>query len=374
MGFRGEMVIVSLMFFVVLGIEVVAGRTHSSLQESEIDRQLKLLNKPALKTIQTQYGDIFDCVDINKQPALDHPLLANHTIKMKPSSYPVWREEDAPLKNPLSLVMLGKERCPTGTVPIRRTSREELISAQNIQNLNQKRYISSLFTKRGHYHGSSVNITTNNPRVIKYQTSTARVRLWGGSMFEISFIEAGWLVSPRTFGDQRTRFYAYWTSGMRGCYNIFCPGFVQISQTTPVGAVLDPISIYNDTQYQIKVTIFGDKKNQHWWLSLNEETIGYWPMSILVDFQDTAEFVEWGGEATGPANLLSSAMGSGYFPKEGEGIAGKFRNVFILNETLYEAYPLEDVLYTQSTNPACYSVSDRRDWYSFFYYGGPGFC
>ncbi|KAJ9679427.1 hypothetical protein PVL29_021376 [Vitis rotundifolia] len=38
--------------------------------------------KPGLvfKTL-TEYGDIFDCVDINKQPALDHPLLKNHKVQ-----------------------------------------------------------------------------------------------------------------------------------------------------------------------------------------------------------------------------------------------------------------------------------------------------
>ncbi|KAK1308637.1 hypothetical protein QJS10_CPA09g01700 [Acorus calamus] len=211
------MAIVSLMFFVVLGIEVVAGRTHSSLQESEIDRQLKLLNKPALKSIQTQYGDIFDCVDINKQPALDHPLLANHKIK----------------------------------------------------------------------------------------------------------------VSPRTFGDHLTRFYGYWA----------------------------------------------DQKNQQWWLSLNREPIGYWPMSILLDFQDTAGFVEWGGEVSGPSKLLSPAMGSGYFAKEGEGIAGAFQYLaFVDDGDTKSTYLHPGDAYTQSTNPACYTVTDPVEVYSSFYYGGPGFC
>ncbi|RVW41967.1 hypothetical protein CK203_091905 [Vitis vinifera] len=36
---------------------------------------------------ETEYGDIFDCVDINKQPALDHPLLKNHRVQKKPSVF-----------------------------------------------------------------------------------------------------------------------------------------------------------------------------------------------------------------------------------------------------------------------------------------------
>ncbi|PON65527.1 hypothetical protein TorRG33x02_270590, partial [Trema orientale] len=30
----------------------------------------------------TKEGDIFDCVDFNKQPALNHPLLKNHKIQV----------------------------------------------------------------------------------------------------------------------------------------------------------------------------------------------------------------------------------------------------------------------------------------------------
>ncbi|KAG6520864.1 hypothetical protein ZIOFF_017926 [Zingiber officinale] len=38
--------------------------------------------KHSLKTIQTITGDLFDCVDMYKQPAFDHPLLKNHTLQV----------------------------------------------------------------------------------------------------------------------------------------------------------------------------------------------------------------------------------------------------------------------------------------------------
>ncbi|EXB99733.1 hypothetical protein L484_023263 [Morus notabilis] len=57
--------------------------TNISREEDlDLERQLKLLNKPSIKTIQTKEGDIFDCVDINKQPAFDHPLLKNHKVQV----------------------------------------------------------------------------------------------------------------------------------------------------------------------------------------------------------------------------------------------------------------------------------------------------
>ncbi|XP_044468942.1 uncharacterized protein LOC123198321 isoform X2 [Mangifera indica] len=67
----------------------VAGRKLLSREEDEeIERQLKVLNKLALKTIKTEHGDIIDCVDIYKQPSLDHPILKNLTIQMEPGSSP----------------------------------------------------------------------------------------------------------------------------------------------------------------------------------------------------------------------------------------------------------------------------------------------
>jgi hypothetical protein len=36
---------------------------------------------------QTEEGDVFDCIDIHKQPAFDHPLLKNHSIQVKPHSH-----------------------------------------------------------------------------------------------------------------------------------------------------------------------------------------------------------------------------------------------------------------------------------------------
>ncbi|KAF2552488.1 hypothetical protein F2Q68_00036710 [Brassica cretica] len=47
----------------------------------DIDMKLKALNKPALKTIKSEDGDIIDCVDIYKQHAFDHPALRNHKIQ-----------------------------------------------------------------------------------------------------------------------------------------------------------------------------------------------------------------------------------------------------------------------------------------------------
>ncbi|XP_077251410.1 uncharacterized protein LOC143890576 [Tasmannia lanceolata] len=134
-----------LLLFVLLSLgnsgNGVEGRGSISLskeEDLEIERQLKIINKPAVKTIKTEYGQIFSCVDINKQPAFDHPLLMNHTIQMGPGSLPkVNRDKQASLLG-LSLEIGFKDGgCPRGTVPIRRITKEDLIWAKSSQNFGK---------------------------------------------------------------------------------------------------------------------------------------------------------------------------------------------------------------------------------------------
>ncbi|KAK4341728.1 hypothetical protein RND71_040229 [Anisodus tanguticus] len=67
-----------LIVFVCLSYDGVRGTKLSKQEDLELEKQLKLLNKPGIKTIKTKYGDIYDCVDFYKQRAFDHPLLKNH--------------------------------------------------------------------------------------------------------------------------------------------------------------------------------------------------------------------------------------------------------------------------------------------------------
>ncbi|KAK7813939.1 hypothetical protein CFP56_004133, partial [Quercus suber] len=74
-----------LFLFFLIPMSSVGFRNTNTIfdkkKKLEIQRKLKRLNKPALKTIKSPDGDIIDCVDIKKQPAFDHPLLKNHTIQ-----------------------------------------------------------------------------------------------------------------------------------------------------------------------------------------------------------------------------------------------------------------------------------------------------
>ncbi|ESQ44360.1 hypothetical protein EUTSA_v10006417mg [Eutrema salsugineum] len=71
---------------VVLNIVIVAmivtGSEFFATCDVEIDRLLKTLKKPPLKSIKSGDGYTIDCVHIKNHPIYDHPLFKNHTIQV----------------------------------------------------------------------------------------------------------------------------------------------------------------------------------------------------------------------------------------------------------------------------------------------------
>ncbi|KAI3849949.1 hypothetical protein MKW98_026863, partial [Papaver atlanticum] len=137
-----------------------AGENYTNVSEEEIieiEKQLKILNKPPIKTIITKMGDTIDCIDIYKQPSFDHPLLKNHKIQMKPS-YSIRKEnirkiDSSATKASLEQINeLGKEiMCPVGTVPIRRTTKRELIFS-NLLRKSKQNHTNDETLRRMYHH------------------------------------------------------------------------------------------------------------------------------------------------------------------------------------------------------------------------------
>ncbi|PQQ03652.1 uncharacterized protein Pyn_25836 [Prunus yedoensis var. nudiflora] len=73
-------------------------------------------------------GNIIDCFDIYTQPAFDNPLLKNHKIQLRPTSFPAQMKNSAPVTDPISETWSKREACPDdGTVPIHRTEQQRMI-------------------------------------------------------------------------------------------------------------------------------------------------------------------------------------------------------------------------------------------------------
>ncbi|XP_068655235.1 protein neprosin-like [Aristolochia californica] len=369
-----------------LQTSLVFTEAANSLSKDEyfaLRRHLKSLNKPAIKSIETGYGNIFDCVDINKQPAFDHPLLKNHTIQMKPSSLPD-RNDDQIFSSSVLDIGVHGEGCPDGTVPIRRVTMEDLMRAPSVSEFGKKYVLNDsqvIFAgnTNGHHHwandqtypgefyGTQVTMNVWQPNVA-YSNKFSLGQFWvsNGPYDQLNTIEAGWVAD----GYHNT-----------GCYNLICPGFIQVSNKVPLGAYFTQVSTYGGEQHEITLLSFLDHENKVWWLSFGNELVGYWPQEIFNTLSTKAQWVHWGGEVYNPdekINQLKSdmpPMGSGHFAQEEYGKSSFMRalQVVTVDNVLVEA---PAVTFAYADAPKCYNITDKgrlgEGWRRTFYFGGPG--
>ncbi|KAG6398780.1 hypothetical protein SASPL_140250 [Salvia splendens] len=260
-------------------------------------------------------GDIFDCVLTHQQPAFDHPLLQGQ-MPMDPPERPKGLRTPPTTSDTFSenfqTWTLSDESCPENTIPIRRTTEQDLLRASSIRRFGRK-------IRRPIRRDSSSN---------------------------------GHEVSPEIYGDNYPRFFTYWTSDAyqaTGCYNLLCSGFVQTNNRIAIGAAISPTSSYNGGQFDISLLIWKDPKHGNWWLEFGN--------GVLVGSS---------------GSHTSTQMGSGHFAREGFGKASYFRNLQVVDWD-NSLIPLSNfrVLADHSN---CYDIRGgiNRVWGNYFYYGGPG--
>ncbi|KAL4302137.1 hypothetical protein GQ457_10G017640 [Hibiscus cannabinus] len=262
--------------FLILVLSYLSDRANGKVNfEALVDAKLKQLNKPAVKTIQSEDGDIIDCVDIYKQPAFDNPALKNHVIQMKPNFD--FKEETPSTKSMLSKLVVSQTwqssgSCPEGTIPIRRIRREDLLRAYSIDGFGRKPqeivskssttnqkdgrfpfinstkgvvptvtnesvsifkskvYIIHYFplfqlvafvkqaafivTLGSNFIGAKGDINVWNPRLSSPTQEFTTAQIWVKSSPAQVFesLESGWAVFPNLYGDTRTRFFARWSA------------------------------------------------------------------------------------------------------------------------------------------------------------------
>ncbi|KAL0907018.1 hypothetical protein M5K25_025556 [Dendrobium thyrsiflorum] len=379
------------------------------MQRLAVRKHLRRLNKPAVKSLKSPDGDIIDCVNIARQPAFDHPFLRNHTIQLRPAFHPEGLYDKKNLASELSkekpntLTQLWHQigRCPEGTIPIRRTRKEEVLRASSVKRYGRKKQRTiprprfadpDLINESGHqhaiayvegdkYYGAKAIINVWEPNIQQTnEFSLSQLWILGGSFGQdLNSIEAGWLVSPDLYGDNNTRLFTYWTSDSyqaTGCYNLLCSGFIQISSEIAMGATISPVSKYGRSQYDISILVWKDPKEGNWWMQFGSDYVmGYWPSFLFSYLAESASMVEWGGEVVNSepdGQHTATEMGSGHFPEEGFGKASYFRNIQIVDESNNLKSPKGIDLFTDQSN--CYDVQNGNngDWGSYFFFGGPG--
>ncbi|XP_042493621.1 7-deoxyloganetin glucosyltransferase-like [Macadamia integrifolia] len=216
------LVVMYLMNLTSHGVE--AKKVVEQIEEDlELERELKILNVPPLKTIRTKEGDDLDCIDFYKQPSLSHPLLRDHKIQMKPTFFPKRdTNKTSSATEPMQIIFKHK-KCPKGTIPIRRTSKEDLLRARafsiefitNVRRINRHfsgQYIADVNMEltNGPIRGASASINVYNPTVSDSQFTTGQIWINGGPNETPNYIMVGWTVNPILYRDHNTRFFTFW--------------------------------------------------------------------------------------------------------------------------------------------------------------------
>uniref|UniRef100_A0A175YL53 Neprosin PEP catalytic domain-containing protein n=1 Tax=Daucus carota subsp. sativus TaxID=79200 RepID=A0A175YL53_DAUCS len=347
-------------------------------------------------------GDYIDCVPSHLQPAFDHPHLKGQQ-PLDPPERPKGRHlGEMPSEN-YQLWSVSGEFCPEGTVPIRRTTEQDVLRASSVRRFGRKfqRPVRRDTSSSGHehavgyvsgqqYYGAKASINVWAPRVAsRYEFSLSQMWVISGSFGnDLNTIEAGWQassqllsfhVSPELYGDNYPRFFTYWTTDAyqtTGCYNLLCSGFVQTNNRIAMGAAISPRSSYHGGQFDISILVWKDPKHGNWWLEFGSGTlVGYWPAFLFTHLRTHATMVQYGGEVV---NTRSSGyhtptqMGSGHFAWEGFGKASYFRNLQVVDWG-NNLIPLPN-LRVLADHPDCYDIRGgiNRVWGNYFYYGGPG--
>ncbi|KAI3996112.1 hypothetical protein MKX01_018181 [Papaver californicum] len=385
-----------LIVFVVLfclgtaSIRIEGGRTKISIEENKkLERQLEFLNKPPVKTIHTAWGDTVDCIDINKQLAFDHPLLENHKIQMKPTFNP--KEITSKTGDDVEPLNFRTDdiECPEGTVPNRRTTKEELIKARSFFQKNKSPNLTKpglsvtrIIVKNGDerklFHGASADMDVHKPLVAEDQYSATQFWIENGDPdreFTTNSLQAGWIVSSM-YSDDLPRLFGYWTSNdslSTRCYNNFCPGFVQVHKSYYLGIPIFPLS----TQERRSFIRLSDKYTGNWWLGYGpgpNEAIGYWPNNILTNLEEGADRILFGGSAGVNKVGIGPQMGNGYILHLGPLRECELRNMEYINydgEFVAIGNDLHDLDIMVQSNCGYYNVDFKGDG-NVLAMGGPG--
>ncbi|KAI3899841.1 hypothetical protein MKW92_001888 [Papaver armeniacum] len=345
----------------------------SEEEDLELERQLNILNKSPIKTIHTGWGDIYDCIEFHKQPAFDHPLLKNRTITIPKIDEPVSTRSHKTLMSQI-------EGCPKRTVPIRRTTKEDLIRAKHLSsssNTAGDEYFAGMTVqqKGERYFGASGLANVWNPKVNTDQSSGAEIQLIAGPIEHANYIIFGWTVDPRLYGDNATRTFTYWSSDSgytTGCYNTLCPGFVQVHPTHTPFLHFNKTSVIAGEQIHLLSSIHMDAETGDWWLIMNQTIkVGYWPKDLFTQFQLGAEYIYWGGRVRSGKDGIAPEMASGSKLDDFPNHVGYYAALNYTNEVGGDWIPLQKGQISVDCKGS-YDASLKYSEDHVLMYGGPG--
>ncbi|XP_049378380.1 uncharacterized protein LOC125843210 [Solanum stenotomum] len=376
-----------LILYLLLNYGGVQGKTTlSKIEELELEEQLKLLNKPSIKTVKSKSGDTYNCVDFYKQPAFDHPLLKNHNFhpEMKPTLARSKQNSSTSASNWSSRIWSEDGGCPFGTVPIKTITKEDLIRQRNMPPPEDHVTSDHEFTtlaivripKNPHnkFGGAGMANSIWNPLVEGQQHSACRLKVQKGS----DILQVGWRVDPTLYGDNNTRLFVHFQAGNKHCFNVLCSGFVLVSSETPIDMVFKDVSHHGEGgSWEATMYIDWDQANGNWWFLFEKsyKRIGFWPQQIFTDLRGFADNIEWGGVVYSPPGVPKPPMGSSIFLVGNTADDAYCRRLSVLNAEGATIDVDETTIYVD--DPHLYQVSDiphfkPGKFQHVAFYGGPG--
>ncbi|KAK2377962.1 hypothetical protein QL285_078577 [Trifolium repens] len=231
----------------------------------------------------TNSGHIVDCVDINNQPAFDHFLLKNHKLQRKPN-FESNINETSIKSSPNLIYWLENVRCPKGTVPIQRITKDDLIRGKSVFNDH------NLSQKGSTVHEAYVlNAVLENIHAIKGTTSIYNPKVDNGQS------SAGHLYVQTAYNDATNKIVVGWHSDnfkSIGCYNMLCKGFVQTDRSYYLGSRIRRTSTYGGEMIEMPISLHKDRASHNWWLTVADKIIGYFPAAL---FSKWLNLMDWDG-------------------------------------------------------------------------------
>ncbi|ESQ46124.1 hypothetical protein EUTSA_v10000484mg, partial [Eutrema salsugineum] len=220
---------------------------------------------------------IYDCVDLYKQPSLNHPLLQNHKIQMEPS-FSIHKSKEQ-VKSKIYKKIID---CLNGTVPILRNTKEYVAKIES-----RGTHFAGVRLHHGPYYGITSWISVHDLNISGDQASYAHIYVGRRVNSKDNVNQIGWMVNPSIFGDGWTWSYGFW-KGANGesCYNTICLGFIQVSKADPL---TEPLGQAHVEERNIALTIqklncYFKKSSLTYIVIKNKKTavhIGYWPGKLF---------------------------------------------------------------------------------------------
>ncbi len=364
-------------------------------------------------------GDKVDCVDILGQPAMKNPVLRGHALQMFPSKVPEHAQVSASVPEESYTMLKGDldpngnvRSCPLHTIPIRHLSIDAMKRFATLEDFLRK-VQESIGQEGGGTAEHSLGVNGQHglgPRALEqfaiagqsvmnrgaeailsvwspyteveteFSSSALSVRRGTGARLQV--VEAGIQHWRQRYGDDWSRLYIYSTQDgyrSRGCYNLDCGHFVQVSSTVYLGGRFVRNSMPGGIQRELKLLWYKDGPDGSWWLRYGDTWVGYYPRSLfdrsgLIDHSDSVQF---GGEAINEQRLglhSETDMGNGLLPSDGLGDAAYQRNILYVNGN--NSYVDPSGLWTWRNGSRCYDIAvgyDAVNWRRFLSFGGPGY-